>query len=86
MRRPESRRLPSSSARRGTVRGAVSEGFTTTAFPQAKATPAFHPKIIAGMFQGTIAPQTPSGFRTTFMYPYFGRTAASPRMLPVIDA
>ena len=68
------------------VKGAVFEGFARTAFPQASAAPAFQAKIITGMFQGMIAAQTPSGFLTTFSYPYPGRSRASPGILPHTEA
>ena len=54
-----------SSARRSAVSGDCSAGFSTTLFPVASAGPTFQLAIRSGKFQGTTAPTTPSGSRTS---------------------
>jgi hypothetical protein len=51
------------------VSGAVLAGFTTMVFPAVSAAPIFQPMMIAGMFQGMIAPQVPSGLLMTVARP-----------------
>ncbi len=51
------------------VSGAVRAGFRTMVFPAVRAAPIFQPMMIAGMFQGMIAPQMPSGRRRTVALP-----------------
>src|ERR1700722_3232649 len=52
------------SASKVAVAGVSSEGFTTTAFPQASAGATFQVSNNSGRFQGVITPTTPSGLRT----------------------
>ena len=42
---------------------ASSAGLSTTEFPATRAGPSFQAPIMAGAFQGRIAPTTPSGVR-----------------------
>ena len=53
------------SAKRITLSGDFSEGFSTTELPVASAGASFHAAISSGKFHGTIAPTTPSGSRVT---------------------
>ena len=47
----------------------ISAGLTTTVLPIASAGATFHPAMIIGKFQGTIATHTPSGWRKVSRVP-----------------
>jgi len=65
-RTPDGRPAPARiSASLPQVSGVVWAGFKTTVFPATRAGPIFQPMMIAGMFQGMIAPQIPSGRLST---------------------
>ena len=55
----------SSSARRRVVSGVVSAGLATTVLPATRAGPSLLASRVVGKFQGTIAPTTPRGRRST---------------------
>ncbi len=57
-----------SAARCSDVRGASSDGFITTAFPEASAGPSFQVAIRVGAFHAVIAPITPSGSRIVYAW------------------
>ena len=58
----------SASMQRSVASGVVEDGFSTTAFPAAIAGATLFAASVSGKFQGTIAPVTPIGLRTTSPY------------------
>ena len=75
-----------SSAKRSAVSGVSEAGFRTTVFPAASAGAIFQEASRNGKFQGTIAPTTPTGWRSVKVKAPSRRLSVSPWIFVVQPA